>query len=55
VIGLEENREHDYSGADDVSGEDDNWYEQLLEDDEISSVEAAFIEGYREAEEEGFD
>ncbi len=30
------------------------WLEQLVEDDEIDTEEAAFMKGYREAEEEGF-
>ncbi len=34
--------------------DDDEWFEELLEDDEVSSSEAAFMRGYEKAEEEGF-
>ncbi len=34
---------------------DDEWVEQMLEDDELSSVEAGFMKGYREAERELFE
>lgn len=35
--------------------EDEEWVEQLLEDDELSEWEAGFINGYRQAEREGFE
>ena len=35
--------------------EDNEWVEDLLEDDELRSSEAAFMLGYEEAEEEGFE
>ena len=35
--------------------EDNEWVEDLLEDDELSSSEAAFMLGYEKAEEESFE
>ncbi len=32
----------------------DEWLEELLDDDEVSSSEAGFMLGYKKAEEEGF-
>ena len=36
-------------------GNDDEWFEESLEDDEISASEAAFMRGYADAENEGFE
>ena len=44
----------DFGAANPEEGDDD-WVEQMLEDDEVSDVEAGFMKGYREAENEGFE